>query len=376
MTRRENDTATPIDDGSRHEPDQGRSRHDPDDRCARDADPARPRHDLDEVDVQLLDALHANPRASFERLGPVLGISPVTAARRWQRLADSGRAWISSVPGPRLALVAAVVDVRTQPGSLAATAAALAAIPQVISVYATDGEFDLHTLVIAADMPALSALLLDRLPALPGVARIRSHTGLAWHSGVRWQLGAMDPDQQRAVAGDAPEDPRAARTRLFDPDDRALFLALQHDGRARYRELARTLDTSEHLIRRRVDTLVRQGMLGFRTDFARGEGGWPTEFVLWLAAPHHRLTEIGTAIGGRPQTRICLSAVGTANLMVMAQVHRPTDIGAVLDLIRTIDADTTVAEQRLILRAVKSWGRLLDPEGRAIGLVPVDPWAK
>ncbi|MCX4094363.1 AsnC family transcriptional regulator [Nocardia sp. alder85J] len=242
-------------------------------------------------------------------------------------------------------------------------------------MYATDGDFDLHSLVIAADMPALSALLLDQLPALPGIARLRSRTGLAWHGGARWQLGAIDPGQQRAVADEAPEDRQAARTRLFDADDRALFLALQRDGRARYRDLARDLGTSEHLIRRRVDALVRRGMLGFRTDFARGEAGWPTEFVLWLSAPPHRLVEIGTEIGGWSQTRICLSAVGTANLMVMVQVHRLADITAVLDRIHATDHDITVADQRLILRAVKSWGRLLDPAGRTTGLVPVDPWA-
>src|ERR1700760_2928280 len=107
------------------------------------------RDGVDETDVLLLDALHANPRISFERLGPVLGIAPVTVARRWQRLAESGRAWVSSVPGPQLALVAAVYEVRPMPGHMLDVALALAAIPQVISVYATDGAMGLHTLVLA-----------------------------------------------------------------------------------------------------------------------------------------------------------------------------------------------------------------------------------
>src|ERR1700742_171671 len=100
---------------------------------------------VDETDVLLLDALHANPRISFERLRPVLGIAPGTVARRWQRLADSGRAWVSSVPGPQLALVAAVYEVRPIPGHMLDVARALAAAPQVISVYATDGALALHT---------------------------------------------------------------------------------------------------------------------------------------------------------------------------------------------------------------------------------------
>ena len=34
---------------------------------------------VDELDLALLDALHVNPQASFEDLGRVLDVSPVTA---------------------------------------------------------------------------------------------------------------------------------------------------------------------------------------------------------------------------------------------------------------------------------------------------------
>jgi DNA-binding Lrp family transcriptional regulator len=330
---------------------------------------------VDEADVVLLDALHANPRLSFERLGPVLGISPVTAARRWQKLSESGAAWVSSVPGPQLALVAAVYEVRTEPGRTFDVARELAAIPQVISVYATDGAFDLHTVVLAAEMVDLSALLLDRLPRVPGIARGRAHVGLHWYSGVHWRLGAIDTGQQRSVADETDGGRRrGARDRTLPPADRALFLALQRDGRAKYRDLARELGTSEHLVRRRFDSLVRRGMLGFRTDFARREGGWPAEFVTWLSVPHDRIDHAGAEISGWHETRICMSTVGSSNVMVMSQVHRTTDVSAILDQLRRVP-EVTVSDQRLVLRAFKSWGRLLDEAGHAVKVVPVDPWA-
>ncbi|MGW5111259.1 Lrp/AsnC family transcriptional regulator [Nocardia sp. NPDC004123] len=331
---------------------------------------------LDEVDLMLLDALHANPRVSFERLGPALGVSAATAARRWQRLSESGRAWVSSVPGPQVALVGAVCEVRARPGRAVAVAAGLASIPQVMSVYGTDGDFDLHTLVLADSPAALSTLLLDRLPAVPGIARVRSTVALQWHSGVHWRLGAIDSDQQRSVAEEGSgESRKAVRYRTFEPGDRDLFLALQHDGRARYRDLARELNTSEHLVRRQLDALVRRGMLAFRTDFARGAGGWPTEYVLWLSVPHRDLDAAGTEIASWPETRICLSTVGRANIMVMAQVHRIADLSAILGRIGTTLTDAVVIDQRLVLRAFKSWGRLLDGSGHAVGVVPVNPWA-
>jgi DNA-binding Lrp family transcriptional regulator len=334
------------------------------------------RDDVDELDVMLLDALHANPRISFERLGPVLDVSPATIARRWQRLVESGRAWVSSVPGPRLEMVAAVVDVRAVPGRALSVAAALAAIPQVASVYATDGESDLHTLVLAADMRSLAVLLLERVPTVPGIAATRSQTGLRWHSPVRWRLGAIDSQQKRTVTdGDTADSRATARDRVPESVDRALFLALQQDGRARLRDLARDLDTSEDFVRRRIDMLVRREMLGFRTDFARGAGGWPAEYVFWLAVPPRSLDQVGGEISAWPETRICMSTVGHANLMVMSQVHRTTDVSGLLDRLDGVTPAIGVVDHRLVLRAIKSWGRILDPVGRAVGVVPVDPWA-
>ncbi|HEY0451271.1 Lrp/AsnC family transcriptional regulator [Actinophytocola sp.] len=337
---------------------------------------------VDEVDVALLDALHVNPRASFERLGSALGISAVTAARRWERLAGSGRAWVSSVPGPRLALVGAVYEAEAKPGRTAEVGRALAEIPQVASVYLTDGGFDLHVLVFAGDMTALSALVFDRLPRVAGMARGRARVGLEWFSGVRWRLGAISSGQEQSVCSEEIGSDEASvdsvvhrRTMTFADADRALYLALQRDGRARYRDLARDLGSAEHVVRRRMASLVRKGMLSFRTDFARGEGGWPAELVLWLRVPHDGLARVGMTVGEWPETRICLSAVGAENLLVMAQVHQLAELGGLLDRLGQEFPDVVVADQRVVLRPLKSWGRLLDHTGHSTGMLPVDPWA-
>jgi DNA-binding Lrp family transcriptional regulator len=335
------------------------------------------RHEVDEVDVALLDALHVNPRASFAQLGSALEISAVTAARRWHRLSASGRAWVSSAPGPQLALVCAVYEVEAKPGLTENVGRALAGIPQVASVYVTDGPFGLHSLVFAGDMHALGSLLVDVIPQIGGMVRARAHVGMEWFSGVRWRLGAISSGQERSVADeDAGSDRRRAhRTRVFDDADHALYLALQHDGRASYRDLAHDLGTSEHLVRRRLASLVRRGMVSFRTDFARGEGGWPAELVLWLAVPHEQLERAGSEIGTWPETRVCLSAVGSANLLVMAQVHQLADLGQLLERIRVTFPAVVLRDQRVVLRPLKSWGRLQDRAGHAAGVVPVDPWA-
>ena len=50
---------------------------------------------LDELDYSLVNALQIAPRAPWSLIGEVLGISPVTAARRWERLTGEGHAWMT-----------------------------------------------------------------------------------------------------------------------------------------------------------------------------------------------------------------------------------------------------------------------------------------
>lgn len=333
---------------------------------------------FDEVDVALLDALHVNPRVSFEKLGAALGLSPVTAARRWQRLSESGRAWVCSVLGPRAqaGLALAVYEAQVAPGSAERVGRALAELPQVVSVYLTAGEFDLHALVLAADMTELTALVLGPAAAVPAVTRTRTQVGLAWYSDVHWRLGAISSGEERTVLDGEPDvaNGRGAAGH-FAPADRELYLALQPDGRARYRDLAHRLDRPEHLVRRRMAALVKQGMLAFRTDFARGEGGWPAQVILWLTVPDELLHPAGAQLGGWRETRICMSVVGTANLFLVVQLHRLAELPELLRRVRAAVPGSVVADQRVVLRPVKSWGRLLDQHGHAIGVVPTDPWA-
>ncbi|RIQ20438.1 AsnC family protein [Jiangella rhizosphaerae] len=53
---------------------------------------------LDEADLALRHAVQLAPRAPWQRIGLVLGVDPVTAARRWARLSESGAAWFALHP--------------------------------------------------------------------------------------------------------------------------------------------------------------------------------------------------------------------------------------------------------------------------------------
>ena len=160
---------------------------------------------VDELDIALLDALHVNPQASFEELGRALDVSPVTAARRWHRLVSSGRAWVSSAPGPRLPMKAALFEAECRPGAAQKVAAQFAARPQVFSVNITTGRDNLYALVVAADQPLLSELLVNALPAVEGIHRVQSAVITQLFSGTRWRLGGLSSGQVRAITPSRPK---------------------------------------------------------------------------------------------------------------------------------------------------------------------------
>jgi DNA-binding Lrp family transcriptional regulator len=336
----------------------------------------RARRWVDEDDVALLDALHVNPRASFEQLGTALGVAAVTAARRWRRLTEAGQAWISSVPGPHLPLAGALFEAECVPGQVQATAAALTALPQVFSVHLTTGTNDLYALVVAADAQILARLLLEDLPRVPGLLRVRTSVMTQMFSGAHWRLGAISR-QQASEIQTGEEDPRSdtPTPQGLDDFEQALFLALQDDGRAGYRDLAAVLGRSEQSVKRRLGMLVRRGQLSFRTDFVRPEGGWRAQIALWLRVPDEQLHEIGTQLGGWPQTRVCAAMVGSANLFTTLQLHNLQELSGVLSRVRDTWPAVHVGDRQLVLRSAKSWGRVLDADGYAINVVPVNPWA-
>jgi len=329
---------------------------------------------VDELDVALLDALHLNPLASFEELGSVLEVAPVTAARRWRRLVSTGRAWVSSAPGPQLPLRAALFEAECQPGAAATVAAEFASIPQVFSVNITTGPDNLYAFVVAADQPLLAALVVDRLPAIAGLNRVQSALMTQLFSGTRWRLGGLSPDQVRAVT---PEPAKAIPAHEFDEFDRELFLALQHDGRLGFRDLAAAVERPEPTVRRRMGLLTHAGMLAFRTDFARVQAGWPTAVALKLSVTGSAVAAVGRTLVRYPETRFCVELTGgaAANIFVTMQLHNVSDLDPVIHRLSAEHPGVAVLDTRVVLRSLKSWGRLLGLDGRARDVVPVDLWA-
>ncbi|MFF7355631.1 Lrp/AsnC family transcriptional regulator [Streptomyces filipinensis] len=334
---------------------------------------------LSEEDLALIHALQLRPRASWTELGRVLGVDPVTVARRFHRLTEHGMAWVGLSPGPRMLERTCVsyAQIDCAPGATAAVAQALGGHPHMLTLERSAGGHDILATVATRDLHALSHYTLDLLPHVPGITAV--HARIVTHvftEGGRWRIAALAPDQRaRLTAPPATRSPRPGPSDLT-AFDRALLGRLAHDGRASYQALATALSVSLSTVKRRIEQLTRLDVLRFRCDFARPLGGWPVAITFWAEVPPTDLPGIGHALIRLPETRNCAAVTGPHNLVVQASLHSVDDALRLETQLTAAHPGLDIVDRVITLRHDKLLGRLLDPYGRSTGVVPPDIWAE
>ncbi|WGW11587.1 Lrp/AsnC family transcriptional regulator [Saxibacter everestensis] len=326
----------------------------------------------DERDIELVDALQLNARASWSVVARVVDASTVTLARRWERLTNDRLAW-SSISLTAQASQGAVIELECSHGSEEAIAMLLAERPEVITVGVSTGEFKVHGILLTTDLASIHNALARAIPDDPRILRSRVHAFGSMLGGVLWREGVISPQMTRYVKDDA--DQLRAATPLLGIEDRAVFLALALDGRRSFTELAASLGKSEYAIKRRINRLSRAGEIGFRCDIARPVFGYPLGAVVQLQVPDDEIASIGSAIGGWKETRFCAEVTSPANLLLIVGVRSMEHLQTVFRRVRTRYPSASILDRRLITRQVKVYGRILDQLGRCERAIPVDPWA-
>jgi DNA-binding Lrp family transcriptional regulator len=332
---------------------------------------------LGEADLELIDAVQVNPRASWTDLGEALGVDPVTVARRWQRLETAGEAWVTVALGPRQlhSMSMAFLELSCEPGAADEVLTSLAAEPHIITIQHVAAAYDLWAIALTPRLADLSDYLLRRLPRHRGITRVRTHVATrVYDASSRWRLRVLNREQVRRLI---PRPPAVTtEIRPLEPADRDLFVALSTDGRRSYRDLESTLGVTARTVRRRLDRLVAGGHIAFRCDFARPQAGWHTGAVLWMAVPDERLDETGRRFLDWPQTRTCAVVNGASNMLLTVGLHSLAELHELVTRIRTEFPYVAIVDRTTTLRQIKLYGRLLDANGRSVSTpVPVDPWA-
>ncbi|MFC7344215.1 Lrp/AsnC family transcriptional regulator [Saccharopolyspora griseoalba] len=329
--------------------------------------------ELDEVDLALVNALQIQPRAPWSLVGGVVGINPVTAARRWARLESSGRAWISAYPPITPRQASAFVEIECEPGRGLPVAEELANDPQAMTVDVTAGGRDVLVTVNAPTPEVLSSYLLERMSRVQHLRHVRSHLMIRTYTeGSRWRLRALDHEQISKMSrgtGDTTEQPPPSQ---LDDEDWAIAVTLAADGRAPVSALAEAASTSTSTVRRRLGRLIAGQQLKLRCELARTLTGWPVYAWFFARVATERLDETGRALARIPEVRTVTSTAGPYNLIIAVWVRSLVDVQELETQMTRSLPHMDVIDRSIAVRPVKLVGRLLDERGCATGSISLD----
>jgi DNA-binding Lrp family transcriptional regulator len=332
--------------------------------------------DLDELDRLLITALQTSPRANWEQVGQVLDVSASTAARRWDRLIESGLAWSSCLPVrlSRTSFMWAVIEIDCITARLHSIAATIAGDPHVVSVNHVTGSHDLVVIAAFTDQISLGRYLRFRIGGLNGIQSLHVHVVTSLHADASdWRLDRLPgPHHTVALVGSPPTRP----TTGIGPDaaDLALMKALSANPRRSVADLARDTDLSLTSVRRRLVRIDAARFMVCRFDVAQCASGWPIAVNFWGTMPPDQATRITTQIAHLRETRFCGALSGRDNLMFTVWLRSTDDLEPFETHLARQIPEFAITIRNLVLWHVKFGTHILTPEGQSIRTVPFWLW--
>jgi Lrp/AsnC family transcriptional regulator for asnA, asnC and gidA len=130
---------------------------------------------LDELDARIIEELNLDGRMSFAEIARRVGVNEATVRTRYARLIRRNMIRIVAIADAlALGLVFAEVGIKVSGTSVAQTAEALSAIPDVDYVAICAGSFDLLIEVVCPDNEQLLAVLDEKIRSVPGVSSLET----------------------------------------------------------------------------------------------------------------------------------------------------------------------------------------------------------
>lgn len=266
---------------------------------------------------------------------------------------------IGLVNGRRLGFVQWTIRVRCTPDAARSVAKALAARDDTSFVYQLSAGTEVSCTVQTRSTEEQETLLLHKLPRTSRIVAMSAHLllrGFLLPDG--WQgPAALTPDQvdqlrpDPVVLEDGPLH--------LDEGDKSLLRALNHDGRTSYSDLAVATQWSESKVRRRMDTMRRNGILHYQLDIPPAALDFGTEARLWIATRPAATITVGEALAQHPEISFAAVTTGATNLVAAVNCRDPQDLGRYLtERIAEIPGITTL-ETAPVIRTIKRAGALL-----------------
>ena len=133
---------------------------------------------LDDIDLQILDALQVDARTSFVRLSQSLGVSDTTVRARIDRLVRRfGVRFVVDIDPKELGMLYFYLGVRVQGPAMTRAVDRMSELPEIIFLGRTVGGYDLLAEMVCRDNPHM-VRMLDEIRSIAGVTQVDTYTVL------------------------------------------------------------------------------------------------------------------------------------------------------------------------------------------------------
>lgn len=271
------------------------------------------------LDGMILHALQLSPRASFRRIGEVIGVPEQTVARRYRRMRRDGAVRVIGLVNPQVyGECQWVVRVRTKPDELPRVAASLARRPEVTHANVLSGWTELLC-VVRAPLGESGDGLLHRLPRTSSV--LGMDVDLVVHvfgePVAAWTGYGPTLDDTQAAALQEPAHRGPASPIPPSDEDQPLLAALAEDGRTPQAKLAQLTGWSPARVARRLAALETAGTLTYDVDVLPERLDFALHAVVWLRTAPHRLAGVAEQLVAHAEIASLAAISGHHNLMAV-----------------------------------------------------------
>lgn len=126
---------------------------------------------LDEIDRQIIEALHLDGRVAFAQIADQLSVSPGMIRQRYNRLVERGNLKVVAITNPlrRGFEAMAMIGIRADGSKLLEVAEKISRLDEVIYLVISSGRFDIFAEVVCRDHEDLLRFITQRLSTIEGV---------------------------------------------------------------------------------------------------------------------------------------------------------------------------------------------------------------
>lgn len=278
---------------------------------------------LDDLDRAIIGVLHANPRAPWDEIAPIVGVNASTVSRRYARLATENIVRVVGEVNWSLYSSTLPVHLRVEtngapPSQIADALAAFGNIQHLALAY---GRYPIFA-TLHAPTEEKAAEILRTIHELPGVSAVITLPVLAYAvKGSGWDPQILDDRQRELCAPASPpirrhEETTAAPNGFALPDDqekRALSL-LQQDARATASRIGSEIGLAHSTANRMLHRFMSNGWFRPRVEIDGAYLGYEAPFALRAKASHESITTVCRELAHHPSTRFVTQVASEYNV--------------------------------------------------------------